>query len=218
MDIVDLAFDAAAARSSLAPLAAFAAGAATAIGPCVAPRFIAAISLTADASGRKKSIRIASFATGLIVVSVAVTISASTLLQLTRNSALIYGALALGLGVSAWRTLRAPAACNGHRAAPGPRSVGGAFLLGASFGTIVSPCCTPVFVALAAATMSLNNFAYRTMLLFAFAVGHAAPVAAIALGGERIGTVFQVDALKVPLQVISGALLLALAAYYAVLA
>ena len=100
----------------------------------------------------------------------------------------------------------------------GSTTLGGAFLLGASSVLVVSPCCTPVVAAIAALTLATGRALDGVSLLAVFALGHVVPVAlAGALGNRFAGVLRRVTASQAP-AIVSGALMLALGAYYGVLA
>jgi cytochrome c biogenesis protein CcdA len=78
-------------------------------------------------------------------------------------------AAAMGLHLLGWLPLRLPGGPNWKPRVAGPL---GAFLLGAVFGIVSSPCATPVLVALLGLVATQGEVAYGISLLFAYALGH----------------------------------------------
>lgn len=112
-----------------------------------------------------------------------------------------------------------------HDRGPQNTSLGGVLLLGASSVLVVSPCCTPVVAGIAGLTFASGRSFDGAALLAAFACGHAVPlIAAGALGSRssslvrRIARRFPYGAVAQAPAVVAGSLVLALAAYYGVLA
>lgn len=219
MDIIGAALSGAAYRTAWAPAAAFAAGAATCVGPCVAPRFIAVVALTGDASGRARLSRLAGFVGGLVMSTVATALSVSLLLRVARHSSLIYALLACGLGAYGLRTLFVGhnATC-AHARSPRDVSLGASFALGASFGVVLSPCCTPLTIALASLMAGHLDPAFSVLVVASFAFGHALPLLAIAFGSQKLQHLVSGPTLSEHIGTIGGTLMIALGAYYAVLA
>ena len=221
IDLLGEGMRAVASRSALAVPVVFAAGAATGIGPCAAPRYVAVAALSGAAS-RPWTV-VAAFGAGVIGAYVALGFAAGTVAMLWSASPAIYLALAIGLASSAVVTLLragspAHTSCAGGRHAPPRASLGGAFLLGASSTFIVAPCCTPVVAGIAGLTIASGRTAEGAGLLAAFGCGHALPVLLGGALGSRLGAaVRSLDACGAP-AVVAGGLAFALAAYYAVLA
>ncbi len=222
IDAVSAGLQAVATRSPFAYPLVFAAGAVTSIGPCAAPRYVALAAL-ANASRRPAPI-IAAFVAGIAGTYVVLGAAAGALGVLWSASALVYAALAVVLGCAGIATLlrgdRAPHVHDDDPAPhPGARAgLGGTFLLGASSALVVSPCCTPIVAGIAGLTTASGHAGTGVALLAAFACGHALPlVSAGALGTRIAGVLRHVAASNAP-AVVAGTLMLALAAYYGVLA
>lgn len=216
-DVVQMAISSAAFRTACAPALAFAAGAATSVGPCVAPRIVAVVALAGDSAGKTRWMRVTSFIGGIVSSSLAVALSIALFLKLQQATASMYWLTAFGLALFGVRTLWSSHGKSCSHVISRQASAGGSYLLGASFGLVVSPCCTPIFVALAA-LRGIATGPYTICVLVAFALGHAMPLAAAALGGSRAVTLLRQRRALGAAQVVSGALMVALAAYYAVLA
>lgn len=89
--------------------------------------------------------------------------------------------IVLGLMWAGW--LRIPLPSFGFRATK-PTAAGGAFLLGIPFAIAVCPVCTPALVVLLGVTAGLGSVLLGVVLLLAFALGRAVP---IALGAFAVG-------------------------------
>ena len=87
----------------------------------------------------------------------------------------------LGLTWAGW--VRIPVPAFGFRAIR-PTAAWGAFLLGVPFSIAVCPVCTPALVVLIGVTAGLGSVWLGVVLLLAFAVGRAVP---LALGAIAIG-------------------------------
>jgi cytochrome c-type biogenesis protein len=222
IDAVNAGLHAVATRSPLAYPLVFAAGVVTSIGPCAAPRYVA-LAAVANASRRPRS-TIAAFVAGLVGAYVVLGVAAGAVGALWSASALVYVALAIILAVAGIATLiRGDGASHVHeddtaRQAGVRASLGGTFLLGASSAFVVSPCCTPIVAGIAGLTTASGHTGTGVALLATFACGHALPIVSAGALGARLARILrQVSASHAP-AVVAGTLMLALAAYYGVLA
>jgi cytochrome c-type biogenesis protein len=222
IDLLGEGLRAVATRSVLAYPVVFAAGAVTGVGPCAAPRFVAVAALAGAA--RRPRVLVAAFAAGVAGAYVALGFAAEALGALWSLSAPVYLVLASAFGAGALVTLLRPGghshgACTEHRPAhPGGASLGAAFLLGASSVAVVAPCCTPMIAAIAGLTLGGGRAADGALLLAAFACGHVLPVLCIGALGSRLADALGPIAESGAPAVVAGGLMLALAAYYGVLA
>src|SRR5260221_9147926 len=82
--------------------------------------------------------------------------------------------IVLGLVWAGW--LRIPLPSFGFRATR-PTAAWGAFLLGIAFAIAVCPVCTPALVVLLGVTAGLGSVLLGVVLLLAFALGRAVPIA-----------------------------------------
>lgn len=220
------------AAGSGSPLAiglVFLAGTITSVGPCVAPRYVA---IAAIVNGyRRPIVPTAAFIAGLVCAFVALGFGAGLLGSTAASSTIIYGSLALGLLCGGLVTLVRAAApqtraecCTAdrhHAPASSPRdsrTLGGVFLLGAASAFVVSPCCTPVVATIVATSAAIGKPGFGMILLVSFALGHALPL----FFAGSIGSIVQrLMRGRVPAQasaIVAGTLMLALAAYYGILA
>jgi len=92
-------------------------------------------------------------------------------------------AIAIGLHLIGLYSLNIPTPVNLQ---PKRRGIIGAFLLGALFGIVSSPCATPVLALILAFVASKGEVVYGTSLLFVYALGHCA---LIFLAGTAAGFV-----------------------------
>jgi thiol:disulfide interchange protein DsbD len=193
------------------------AGMLTSIGPCVAPRYVALASIL---SGPRRAITIALFIAGIITVYMALGFGAGLLSAVTQNAARIDVALALILVAGGLVTLlrRSEHRCHDGAASVTPHRLSSIFCLGAASALVISPCCTPIVAAVIAFPSLDPSPGARAALLGAFAFGHAVPLLALgstgALFAERL---HRWTASPAP-AVVSGTLMLALGAYYGLLA
>ena len=219
MDIVDQTMHAAAFASGATPAAAFLAGLATSFGPCIAPRFVAICGLTDGGDARTRISRTGSFISGLIFSYAVLAFQARMLAQLANFSCAVDIAVAIAFASFGFVTIiRAEQAHCSHSTRVRSVSVGGAFLLGASFAFILSPCCTPILSGLAMLTSATGNFVTTIEVVAAFAAGHAAPLLLAATSAQRIRRAFALPGIRTAVNTIAGGLMLAMGAYFAVLA
>ena len=229
IDVLGEGLRAAATRSPLAYPLVFAAGVATSVGPCVAPRYVAVAAL-ANAARRPWHV-VGAFVAGLVGAYALLGLAAGALGTLWSTSGTVYLILAAGLGAGGILTLlRADprdrhdhdhdhgGRRDGGRAKRAQASAGGTFLLGASSAFVVSPCCTPVVAGIAGLTTLGGRTVEGVALLVAFALGHALPLLAAGVLGTRIAALLARAAASSAPAVVAGTLMLALAAYYGALA
>ncbi|MEK9280855.1 MULTISPECIES: cytochrome c biogenesis protein CcdA [unclassified Bradyrhizobium] len=100
-----------------------------------------------------------------------------------RGWGLVLGPLLIVLGLMWAGWLRIPLPSFGFQATR-PTATWGAFLLGIPFAVAVCPVCTPALVVLLGVTVGLGSVVLGIVLLFAFAIGRAIP---IALGAFAVG-------------------------------
>ena len=205
----------------------FIAGALTSAGPCVAPRYVA---LAAIAGGyRHPIVPTLVFVAGLLGAFMALGFGAGLLGAMWSFSPLLYALLAAGLVVGGCVTLARAVAqpaghaacaadCGGSSAAAGQRSLGAVFMLGTASTLVVSPCCTPVIAGVIGASTAIGKPVLGIILLASFALGHVLP---LFFAGSVSSMFAPALRWRLPAQaprIISGVLMLALGAYYAVLA
>lgn len=220
IDPIAASFLAISSRSPAAVGLVFAAGLITSIGPCVAPRYLA---VAAFANGSRAWVPTLAFVTGLFGAFVALGWSAALLGSVWASSRTIDIVLAVALAGGGIVTLvraSATADCDDRcrSRTRTPRSLGGILLLGAASALVVSPCCTPVVLTVVAASTAIGQPLLGVVLLAAFTLGHAAP---LFLAGGMLSKLQRVLGARVPAQapaIVAGTLLLALGAYYGVLA
>jgi cytochrome c biogenesis protein CcdA len=200
------------------PLVA-AAGLMTSLGPCVAPRYVALAALLGQ---RRRARTVAAFVAGMLTAYAALGFGTGLLFGIAGHASALYLTLAAALVLGGTATLLRGSTCSHaqpeRRVPEAPRRASAAFSLGAASALVVSPCCTPVVAAVAGMTAADANPLARAALLGAFALGHAAPLfAAGSLGGFCARWLQAWNASPAP-AVVSGSLMLALAAYYGLLA
>ncbi len=192
---------------------AFAAGAVTSIGPCVAPRYVAVAALVGGTQRRGRSVAL--FVAGLLVGYTALGFGIGLVESLLAHAAAVYFALSAGLLAFGCAQLLAPPHAAQHRH---PLRTSGVFTLGASSALIVSPCCTPVVAAVAALGASGGRPMTSALFLLAFALGHALPLLGLGATGSFVVTRFAGGAGGSIAATVSGTLLIGLGVYYGLLA
>ena len=196
----------------------FAAGVVTSIGPCMAPRLIAISSLSARGHGTKAYAAAGAFVAGLVVAYASFGLFASMLGEVSALSRWIYLCIAAGLAAGGVTTLMRQRSCAHSASDSTIVAPGAAFLLGGSFAFVISPCCTPLVVAILAYCTQMHNAAYGAGLLAVFALGHAVPVVALAGGTSVVVSALRRFNLDEAMRVVGGSLMLALCGYYLCLA
>jgi len=205
-------------RSAFAAPLVFAIGVASSIGPCVAPRFLA---LAACVTGNKNVARtVLSFISGLVVAYLLFGVAISLLSDLQIFASSIYvivaGALVIGGLYTLWHARTTHDACE-HPAGPKLLTWWRTALFGASFAFVVSPCCTPVVIAILVITARMGSPLFGMLLLAIFALGHSVPLIACGVAGARFNAFLSRFRLDQAAAIASGTLMLALGAYYVVL-
>lgn len=199
----------------MAPAAAFLAGVTTSFGPCAAPRFLAICSIAGTGSRLRRVLAILAFLGGIALGTLLLAFGAAQLAAVARASSWVYGALAIALGVTGFKSLiEADRFECGHHVRSS--SAGSAFFLGAAMTLVISPCCTPIVVTLAAAAASAGR-ALAILLVIAFLLGHLLPLIAASVGINQIRGALANRSLAMPARVVGGAVTLAMAGYYAIL-
>lgn len=203
--------------TSGAPALVFVAGVVSSFGPCVLTRVVAVAGISSEMPRGKRYWASVSFAAGLVMTYAGFGAIAGLLSGAAHYTHAFYAALAAGCLLAGAATLLRDTGA--HRCLPNVKgSVGGAFLFGAAFAFVVSPCCTPVLMAVLAYGAQSGDTRNVYLLLAAFALGHASPVFAAALLAERVREISARIAASDALRVVTGGLLLSMSAYYGCLA
>jgi cytochrome c-type biogenesis protein len=217
MDIFAQGMQAVATRSALAPALVFSAGVLSSFGPCAAPRFIAVVSCAGSAK-RRMPVIVAVFLSGLVAAYAAFGFAASLVGRLVDVASWTYGAVALALFAGGAITLvqaKPHASCHDRDIKPSRAlSLGGVFLLGASFAFVIAPCCTPLLATIIAYTSDVGEPVYGASILAVFALGHGLPVALLGLGAGAVVERLRRAALHQATAIASGTLMIVLAAFY----
>ena len=167
----------------------FVAGLITALSPCVLP--VLPVLLAGSAAGGPR--RPYAIVAGLVVsFTLSVLFAAWFLdllglpLDLLRNVALalLFLVAATLIFPSVGVLVERPLARLSRRSG---RDVGGGFLLGASLGLVMVPCAGPVLAAVAVVAASQEVGVDALLLTVAYSLGHAVPLLAFAIGGQRAG-------------------------------
>lgn len=221
MDLAALGEAALTRHDAWAPLLVFSAGVLSSVGPCVAPRFVA-VSAIAGASARPALV-VAAFIGGLVAAYAAIGAALVAIADVVEIAAWVYGAVAIALVVGGlWTVARAHAhtdTCeHAPQAPPGRTTLARTALLGASFAFVVSPCCTPIVLAVVAATTTWGGPLHGAELLAFFGLGHSLPLVVSGVAGARIAAWAARRRLDQAVAIASGTMMFALGLYYAALA
>lgn len=192
------------------------AGLITSIGPCVAPRYLAAAGMFAASDSPLARLRLlTAFVVGTLSAYFAIATAGSLLFRLVSASPYVYFLTAAILAVFGVRTILRDDHdddCRTRRATPG---LGGAFLLGMLSSAAISPCCTPVLVAFGAMSGLVTTPLGLSGLVAAFTAGHLAPLAFACAGANTFNRI--VGRYRIAASTVTGAIMMAVALYYAVL-
>jgi cytochrome c biogenesis protein CcdA/thiol-disulfide isomerase/thioredoxin len=174
---------------------AFLAGVITALSPCVLPVLPILLAGSATGTGRWRPFAIIA---GLVVSFTAFTLAGAALLNalglpqdLLRNLAIamlfVLAASLLSQRV-AWALERPLLFLTRRRVSPDSNG----FLVGLSIGLVMVPCAGPVLAAVTALAASGEVTLRIVLVTGAYAVGHALPLLAIAIGSQRLTSGLQV--------------------------
>jgi cytochrome c biogenesis protein CcdA/thiol-disulfide isomerase/thioredoxin len=195
---------------------AFVAGAATAVSPCVLP--VLPVALSAGVTGGRR--RPLGVVTGLAVSFAFATVALVYVIEalglpddLLRNVAI---AVLIGFGIA----LIAPAAAARleawiARVVPAPKAgsagdgFGSGLLVGASLGFVYAPCAGPILAGVITVSASQSFTGGRLAVALAYAIGSAAALYVLLLGGRRLTSRLAPRAGR--LQAAMGALMVAVA-------
>ncbi len=163
----------------------FALGALSSVGPCAAPRIFAVSGLISEA--KRPALIAGAFVAGTLLVYAMFACVSSYVAQLVSIASYVYAVVgALALASALWMLAGAEFCVHRERTLSGG-SVGAAFLSGAGFALLVSPCCTPIVGAIIAYSGAVGvHFPLASILLLvAFGLGHASPIFAVVAFGRR---------------------------------
>ncbi|MBV8639364.1 MAG: hypothetical protein JO322_14890 [Candidatus Eremiobacteraeota bacterium] len=215
MDVVDTALNFAMANNPESYIFALVAGAATSVGPCVAPRYIAVTTIS-NGTAQGRFARLAAFVSGTVTTSAAIASIGSLLMHLARASSVIYwllsAALVLSGSLALWRGGEHSCATYQHSI----NGCGAAFFLGAGTSMMISPCCTPVLVALGALSAPSFGASGVAGLVSAYTLGHLAPAVLLYLVASAANDL--ISRYRDAVATVGASVTLALGLYYAVLA
>lgn len=178
-------------------LIAVAAGAATALSPCILP-VLPLVLAGAPGDGRARPLGLA---VGMVASFTAATLAASHLLVLADLPPTLLRTLAVVAVVAAGAATIVPrvadalarpfaplagAVARPIERMPGGRGGGGGLVIGAAIGLLWTPCAGPVLAATAVAGTTGDVDAGTVAMALAFAAGASVPIATLALGGRQI--------------------------------
>lgn len=195
--------------------ASLASGVLSSAGPCSVPRALVVASVCRAQQGARALAPSLAFVGGSIVAYAFFVTGSALISGLLNVSMLLYGALAAWLAVAGLRLLFA--GCANHSDGDKP-PVGAGFFLGAGLSAIVSPCCAPALIGIAAYRQQTGNTAFTVALVASYAVGHTLPAVVAAHAAGRVPNLLRNASLAQAVTIVNGALTLALCGYYAILA
>lgn len=217
MDVVSAALHGAGKASVAGPALAFAAGAASSFGPCIGPRLLTLAALCSRHRGARRWATAGVFTAGLCAgYAIVGTVAGAAGLVSAFSPALYRTVSLVAVAGGVWTIMRRsePACCEAK-----PRIEGGAgFFAGLVSAGVTSPCCGPIGAAMAGVAAASSGPRYAAVILCAFALGHVLPLAAVGAISLRLRGSLARAAASGAGATISGALMVAAGAYYAVLA
>lgn len=217
VDLVNAALHGAGNVSVAAPVLAFAAGAGSSFGPCIGPRLLTLAALCSRHRGAQRWMVAGIFTVGLCAGYAIVGTVAGVAGLAAAFSPAMYRVLAIvAVSGGLWTIVHRPErdCCERKRRFDG----GLGFFAGLVSAGVASPCCGPIGAALAGVAAASSGPRYAAGILCAFALGHVLPLAAVAAGSLRLRGILAQAAASGAGATISGALMVAAGAYYAVLA
>lgn len=215
-DPTSAALHALATRNSWTPALAFAAGIASSFSPCVAPRMLAVAGLTANKPVRSALWVVAVFIAGVVAAYSLFVVGGAVVWRSVGFSGYLFAGIAAAMAVLGIVTLTRHAECGIASLPHSNKGVSSVFLLGAASAATFSPCCMPVIAAAVLYAPSTGpGFAW--LMVVCFALGHAAPLTLTALGARVVGLAVH-SGVQSAARVVAGALMLAVAGFYCVLA
>lgn len=217
-DIVSTAVREVMVGSDAAIALVFAAGVLSSFGPCTITRLLAVSGLSIESPRKGRTRAAVAFTAGLVTMYIGFGAVAGLLTGILRFTHAVYFALAAGCLIAGARTLLREV--NEQQCCEDPPGLanGGAFVTGAGFAFVVSPCCAPVLAALLLYGAQSGNTPGSCLLLAAFGLGHAVPVIAASLLTQRLRDAAASLRVSEALRVVMGGLLLSMAGYYGCLA
>ncbi len=216
MDPTSAALRALATQSSWTPVLAFAAGAASSLSPCVAPRMLAVSALTVNKTISCTLWVVGIFTAGVVAAYSMLALGGTLVWHVVSFSGYLYMGIAAVTGVAGVLALTRHSECERAPSLHSNESLSSVFLLGASSAVTFSPCCLSVVAAAALYAHSTGPL-FAWIMAACFALGHTVPLTFAALGSRAIGLVVQ-SGVQAAARVVAGALMLAVAGFYFVLA
>jgi cytochrome c-type biogenesis protein len=163
---------------SLAVFAVFLGGLISSASPCVlalVPLVIGYVGGYSQGDRKKAVLFSATFALGLAITFTLMGAAAGLVGSMISSFGLVFyivvAAIAIAMGISLLGVFEIPNPLKG-KIQPKASGLIGAFLMGALFGFISTPCATPVLVAILAFVAVKGQILYGVFLLFIYSVAH----------------------------------------------
>lgn len=193
------------------------AGLLSSTGPCAAPRVLAFASFMLRALHPARTS--AAFLAGTLSTYALLGYVGGLVSGLVGVASWVYGSIAAAALLGGLWTLVGARWC-AHDVPPAAArhdALGAAFLTGAGFSLVVSPCCTPLIGVVVSYAGALGGSLRAALLLVCFGLGHAAPVFATMLCGPRLSGWLATSRFSQGASIVAGAAMLILGSYYALM-
>ena len=217
IDLNAAAVSAIAGKSAWAYPLVYAVGVMSSTGPCAAPRVLAFSSFMLRSQKPKRTA--AAFLAGTLGMYGALGYVGGLVANLVGISSWVYGVIALAAILGGLWTVIGASWC--EHDAPQPTkagdAIGAAFLTGAGFSLVVSPCCAPLIGVVVAYAGSMGGSWSAALLLVSFGIGHASPVFTAMMFGKKLTSFLTTSRFSQGATVVGGAAMVVLGAYYALL-
>src|SRR5665213_359522 len=186
-------------------------------GPCAAPRVLAFSSfMLRSLHPRRTSV---AFLSGTLCMYAALGFVGGFVASLAGIASWVYGSIAAAAILGGLWTIVGASWC-AHEATVAPKSgdaLGAAFLTGAGFSLVVSPCCTPLIGVVVAYAGAMGGSLSAALLLVCFGLGHASPVFTAMMFGQRLASWITTSRFSQGATVVAGAAMILLGSYSALL-
>jgi len=217
IDVNAVTVAAIATKSEWAYPLVYAVGVLSSTGPCAAPRVLAFSSFMLRSANPKRTA--AAFLAGTLGMYAVLGYVGGLVANLVGIASWVYGAIAVAAILGGIWTVIGASWCehDAPRPAKSGDALGAAFLTGAGFSLVVSPCCTPLIGVVVAYAGSMGGSWTAALLLVCFGLGHASPVFTAMIFGKRLAAFITTSRFSQGASVVGGTAMVALGAYYALL-
>jgi cytochrome c biogenesis protein CcdA len=195
--------------------AALIAGAATSVGPCAVPRYLALIGVVSQ-HGRRRAVRARMlFYAGTLTAYVSIAFAGGCVMRLYANTMVLQLLTAGAFIIAGLAGLAVRHECAGGEE-PAKASCGASFMAGAVSSLTLAPCCAPVLVALAAIAATGASPGSTALPFVMFLFGHLAPTFAIGDALGRVARSVAASGLSAAVKIVGASCTIALGIYYGI--